>query len=400
MQIRRSVSSLAGVLSVVLAAACSSPGADSGGGGAGASSPGVTDSAIAIGTTNPLTGVVASACKPVSDGALAWFNHVNAKGGVNGRKINNTVLDDAYRAPDALANSRQLVAKPVFAMFGGCGTIQPPAILKAIGPDKVPYLFPYAGLPELTTNPDVALLLPLYKTQLVRLVQKVIKDNGPGSFYTIEQRVPGSADTTVAVKDAVEKAGGTWAGAVVTTAGQSDYTPAVIQAKATNPDYVVLSQAAPDAARIVDAMSRQNAFPNKLLLGQSTLATGAFVGPAGQAASGKVLTVSPVVPPSSDKAKSCIDAFNEQGNGLKPDGFSLFGCATAQVLTTALDEMGTNVTRKGLLEKLQSWKGKKASDLFPPLTFTADNNVGNASMILVGIKNGQLVEQGTVDMTG
>src|SRR5271170_454327 len=81
-------------------------------------SPGVTADTITLGTTNALTGTVASACKPVSDGALAWFEHVNAAGGVNGRKIDNIVLDDQYTAQQALANARQLAEKPVLAFFG------------------------------------------------------------------------------------------------------------------------------------------------------------------------------------------------------------------------------------------------------------------------------------------
>lgn len=400
MRIRGPLTAVAAGLAVALtAAACGSSG-DAAANGGGDSAPGVTDSTITIGTTNPLTGVVAAACKPVSDGALAWFNHINAQGGVNGRQINNVVLDDAYKAPEALANARELVAKPVFAMFGGCGTIQPPAILQAISSEQVPYLFPYAGLPKLTQEKNVTLLLPLYQKQLVQLVKKLIKDNGPGSFYMMEQRVPGSDETTAVVKKAVVAAGGTWAGSAVTTAGQSDYTPTVLEARSKHPDYVILSQAAPDAARIVGVMNSQNAFPNKLLLGQSTLATEAFVGPAGKVASGKVLTVSPVVPASSDKAKSCVDAFEEQGNGLKPGGFSLFGCATAQVLVTALKEMGDDITRENLIKTLDGWQGKKASDLFPPLTFSQQNNVGNDSMILVGIKDGHLVEKGKVNMSG
>src|SRR5690242_1178814 len=89
---------------------------------------GVTDSAILLGTTNPLTGSVGSACKPVSDGALAWFAHVNAQGGVHGRKIEDKVLDDQYQAPQALANARTFMRDGIFALFGGCGTIQPAAV--------------------------------------------------------------------------------------------------------------------------------------------------------------------------------------------------------------------------------------------------------------------------------
>src|SRR4051812_11113285 len=89
----------------------------------GSDAAGVSADTIVIGTTNPLTGTVASACKPVSDGALAWFDYVNAAGGVNGRKIDNIVLDDQYTAQQALANARQLASKPILAFFGGCGTI-------------------------------------------------------------------------------------------------------------------------------------------------------------------------------------------------------------------------------------------------------------------------------------
>src|SRR5262249_21241671 len=69
-----------------------------------ASEQGVTDTQIKIGTTNPLTGPVAASCKPVSDGARAWFDHVNSQGGINGRKIVDQVLDDAFKAPEALTN--------------------------------------------------------------------------------------------------------------------------------------------------------------------------------------------------------------------------------------------------------------------------------------------------------
>ena len=85
---------------------------------------GVTEKSIAFATTNPLTGAAAAPCKPVSDGALAWFAKVNKDGGVHGRMIEDQVLDDQYQAQQALANARTFVRNQVFAVFGGCGAVQ------------------------------------------------------------------------------------------------------------------------------------------------------------------------------------------------------------------------------------------------------------------------------------
>src|SRR6185295_9841733 len=60
-----------------------------------AADPGVTPTSILLGTTSPLTGT-ASAYASVARGADAYFKYVNAKGGVNGRTITDTIIDDAY----------------------------------------------------------------------------------------------------------------------------------------------------------------------------------------------------------------------------------------------------------------------------------------------------------------
>ncbi|MBV8478679.1 MAG: ABC transporter substrate-binding protein, partial [Actinobacteria bacterium] len=63
--------------------------------GAHQADPGITKTSIHIGGTFPLTGV-ASAYKTIPSAESAYFAYVNAHGGVNGRKIDFTVLDDAY----------------------------------------------------------------------------------------------------------------------------------------------------------------------------------------------------------------------------------------------------------------------------------------------------------------
>jgi len=70
--------------------------------------PGVTSTSILLGTTSPLSGV-ASAYASVARGADAYFKYVNARGGVNGRKINFISYDDAYMPPKTVEMVRKLV---------------------------------------------------------------------------------------------------------------------------------------------------------------------------------------------------------------------------------------------------------------------------------------------------
>ena len=86
------------------------------------SDPGVTSTSILLGGTAPLTGPSA-AYAAVSRGAEAYFKYVNARGGVNGRKIEYRVVDDGYSASETVALTHQLVEQDkVFAMFNSLGT--------------------------------------------------------------------------------------------------------------------------------------------------------------------------------------------------------------------------------------------------------------------------------------
>jgi branched-chain amino acid transport system substrate-binding protein len=364
------------------------------------SGQGVTDTQIKIGTTNPLTGPVAASCKPVSDGALAWFDYVNNHGGINGRKIVDQVLDDAFTAPEALSNARQFVSDGVLAVFGGCGSVQPPAILPELAKNGIPYLFPYASAPALEASGygRLFLIFPSYGHQLAGPIKTAMHELGPGSVWFANAQIPGSDQTERQVRQAVQDAGGTYLGGETTIVGTSDYTPLVLKMKAAHPDYVVLSQGAPDAARIVQTMAAQNALPTKRILGQANLATAPFVGSVGGIASGRVLTVSPVELATSQAAASCRQAFAKASPPLTAEGYSLFGCGTAQIMTEALKEAGKNLTRERLVQVLRSWQQKTASPIFPAVTFGASGNLGVTRMILVEIQNGQLAGKGELEV--
>ena len=107
--------------------------------------PGVTDSQILIGTTQPLSGS-ASAYATISKGSNAYFKWLNDKGGVNGRTIEYRVYDDGYDPAKAVPLVRQLITQDnVFAIFNELGTPVNLATRDYINSQNVPQLFVATG---------------------------------------------------------------------------------------------------------------------------------------------------------------------------------------------------------------------------------------------------------------
>ena len=100
--------------------------------------PGVTASSVKIGGTFPLTGP-ASLYKTIPAAEKAYFDYVNDHGGVNGRKIDFTILDDAYDPSKTVPLAQQLVTSDkVFAVYGSLGTAPGLATWGYLNQQKVP----------------------------------------------------------------------------------------------------------------------------------------------------------------------------------------------------------------------------------------------------------------------
>jgi ABC-type branched-subunit amino acid transport system substrate-binding protein len=114
----------AATVATTLAACGGSNGGSNGtGGNNSASAPGITATTIKLGAHYPLTGVAAPGYSQIPLGAKAYFDYVNSKGGVNGRKIEWDYKDDGYNPTNTSQVVNQLVLKDkVFALMGGLGT--------------------------------------------------------------------------------------------------------------------------------------------------------------------------------------------------------------------------------------------------------------------------------------
>jgi branched-chain amino acid transport system substrate-binding protein len=110
-----------------------------------ASETGVTSTQVLIGGTTPLSGP-ASAYQSVAKGAAAYFRYVNAKGGVNKRKIKYIYKDDAYDPAKTAEKTRELVQQDkVFAIFNSLGTEHNLATRAYLNALKIPQLFVASG---------------------------------------------------------------------------------------------------------------------------------------------------------------------------------------------------------------------------------------------------------------
>src|SRR3954453_12527656 len=170
-------------------AACGRDDSGGGGGGGGAAAdPGITKTSIKLGGSYPFSGP-ASAYGTIGEGAKAYFKFVNAKGGVNGRKIAFITLDDGYEPPKALQNARRLVQQDkVFAMFNTLGTPNNLAIWDFLNQQKVPQLYVATGASDwgkdLKAHPYTIGWQPNYVTE-AKVYAEYLKKSKPNAKVAV-----------------------------------------------------------------------------------------------------------------------------------------------------------------------------------------------------------------------
>ena len=126
-------------------------------GNGGATAPGVTATSITFGTHQPLTGPAAPGYSEIAPASKAFFNYVNANGGVYGRKINLIIKDDAYNPTNTVNVVHQLVLQnKVFGIFEGLGTPTHTKVVGFLNAEKVPDIFVASGLPLLGQRDQAA----------------------------------------------------------------------------------------------------------------------------------------------------------------------------------------------------------------------------------------------------
>ena len=130
----------AAVLAAVLATAAAA---------AAAADPGISPTTIVIGQSAAFSGPASELGNEMRAGALAYFQQLNAAGGVNGRKIELRSLDDGYESDRAAANTKKLIDDGVFLLFGYVGTPTSNASKPIFTAARVPFVGPFTGAESL-----------------------------------------------------------------------------------------------------------------------------------------------------------------------------------------------------------------------------------------------------------
>src|ERR1700674_1148523 len=147
-------------------------------GAAGASAePGITADSILIGQAAGFTGSVAGTVKELTAGAKAYFDYVNAKGGIHGRKIVLESMDDGFdpkRTPEIV--KKLIEEKSVFAMFLSRGTPTSEAAYAVLEAAKVPLVGPSTGAMSMY-NPPRKYMFPVrasYHSETFKIVPPLV----------------------------------------------------------------------------------------------------------------------------------------------------------------------------------------------------------------------------------
>jgi ABC-type branched-subunit amino acid transport system substrate-binding protein len=137
---------------------------------------GVTATEIKLGASAVLSGPLGAQTNDYGAGARLYFDAVNAAGGVHGRKISYTTLDDGFDVKRAVDNTRKLIDEDgVFMIFNNTGTAQTAAILPLLEASRTIVFGPVTGASAFRTkvNPYVFHVRAGYANEATRLVSQL-----------------------------------------------------------------------------------------------------------------------------------------------------------------------------------------------------------------------------------
>ena len=137
---------------------------------------GVTPDEIRLGASAVLSGPLGPQTAQYGEGSRLLFDAVNAQGGVHGRMIRYTTLDDAFDAQKAVENTRKLLeTDKVFMVYNSTGTAQTAAILPLIQEHRTLLFGPVTGASVFRENfnPHVFHVRAGYASEAQKIVSQL-----------------------------------------------------------------------------------------------------------------------------------------------------------------------------------------------------------------------------------
>lgn len=373
---RRKLISVSAVLAVASLTATAVP--------ANAAEVGVTSSAIKLGMTLPMTGTASLGYNKIPGAAKAYFDYLNANGGVNGRKITLVVKDDRYVPTEAVARTNELILKDkVMALLAPLGTANVKAVASSVNPARrgVPVLFVntgFSGFADVKKYPTTYAILPSYIME-AKIMGQYIKENFAGKkIGLLYQDDDFGSDALAGFKTA----GINFAVKVPYASGSQGAAAAagwITKFKDAQADVVILFGVSSATSAMLGTAAVLKYAPQWMLgsVGGDATTIKLTGVPAGVLYN--AIGFSPV-PATTDMNDEYINLFSDIYAKAVPgsvfDLNVLLGMNTAFMTAQALKAAGQNPTRKSLMTVLNTKGATLANSALTPVGYSSASHVG------------------------
>ncbi|HEX5114192.1 MAG TPA: ABC transporter substrate-binding protein [Pseudonocardiaceae bacterium] len=362
----------------------------SGAGGSGDDTVGITQNSIKIGTSMGLTGPTAAEATAALHGAQAYFDYVNDHGGVNGRKIDLTALDDGFTAAQTVTNVRRLVQQDnVFSLFYLWGLNNTVAVLPFVKQSGVPLIGPQSPTSAVTDPviPNVFLMEPTFNDEAAVCAKQLADSSSVHKLGILYENDPIGQDALKGAQDAEGHLSKPMAAKVAFTSGTPSFTGQIVSLRQQGVDGLIIFGTNPDIVNIAKGISLEGWHP--ALCGSSNVFDPTFLSISGKDLNGLNGSLGQYLPESTEPGiVTYRNRLKQYFPNEKATVFGVQAYGEAQILVHALQSLGKNPTRAGLLTALNSLTNYSSDTLFP-VSFTKTNHDGVSQYRLVKVVNGQ-----------
>lgn len=345
--------------------------------------PGVSDSEIKLGTSVPYSGP-ASFFGSYGKVMTAYFEMLNDKGGINGRKINLISLDNAYTPPKALEQTRKLVEEEeVLAEVGTVGTAPNVATMKYLNKKKVPQLMISAGgsrFHDPKGFPWTISSYPGFEMEAGNFANHILASKPAAKIGVLYQNDDYGKDYLKGLKNGL----GAKAGNVIAEESY-EITDATVDAqvlalRAAGIDTLMLFVTPKFAAQAIKKLGETGWKPTLYICSPSNSVKGTLAKAGAEHAVGAYTTQfikQPGDPAYADDAdvKVYLDFMKRYAPNLNPEGFvGLSGYVASQVIAHVLDQAGDNLTRENVMKAATSIKGFRPEMVLPGIELNSGSD--------------------------
>ena len=360
--------------------------------------PGITDNQVVVGAFQDQSGAAAVVGINMRKGMEAYFNWVNAQGGVNGRKIKFIVEDDGFQAARAIAATKKLVEQDkVFALVGTLGTPGVAATIDYIMEKQIPSIYQGSGISALAFPP---------KKYIFPVQPNFISEGRIVATYVVEnlkmKRVAVACEQTDigteglrGVREQLAMYKMEPVEVVNFGAADVDFSSQILKLMRAKPDAVIIYSTLKPAAGFlkqakVMGLDAQflTTYVNADPIQMPALAGDACVG---LIAPGWV----PVLGNDVDSVRY-LEIYQATYPKEMPSAFAAAGFIAGEVFCEGLRRSGKNPTREGLIaamESLRDWDGIMAKGI----SYTPEFRSGKASMYFMRFAKPKF-EEGSVEV--